>query len=57
MYYVYDLSTARLGVPETRLTSKDHPSERRMTFVLLAPLRRTGMGLVKVMGTLMWTFR
>ena len=57
MYYVYDLSTARLGVPETRLTSEDHLSERRMTFMLLASLRRTYMGLVKVMGTLMWTFR
>ena len=53
MYYVYDLSTARLGVPETWLTSEDHPSERRMTFTLLASLRRTYMGLVKVMGTLM----
>ncbi len=39
------------------LTSEDHPGERRMTFMLLASLRRTCMGLVKVMGTLIWTYR
>jgi hypothetical protein len=39
-------------MPETRLTSEDNPSERHVTFMLLAPLRRTCMGLVKVIGTL-----
>ena len=32
------------------------PRERHMTFTLLASLRRTCVGLVKVMGTLMWAF-